>query len=128
MRSFEPAIEVLVAAITLNPCYSPWLWNALGDCLYCLGRYGDAHEAYEQAARIDPRDARTNLNIAYTLAQSGRFSEALDSIARGLAGDDREAYRTSLLEKQRQILATMSSRAQAEQERLMRRATRFQTA
>ena len=87
LRSFDAALELLRAAVALNPCYSPWLWNALGDALYCLERYQDAHEAYVQAARIDPDDVRTNLNLAYTLAQFGRLPDSLEVIARGLARD-----------------------------------------
>jgi tetratricopeptide (TPR) repeat protein len=128
LRTHEPALEMLRAALALNPCYSPWLWNALGDCLYCVERFPDAHEAYEQAARIDPADVRTNLNLAYTLAQFGRIPEALQAIARGLAGDTHETFRARLLDKQSQILALCSSRNAGTQERLARRASRMQAA
>jgi hypothetical protein len=46
-------------------------------------------------------------------------------IARGLANDPRGSYRARLLEKQAQILAAISERASAEQDRLVRRAERF---
>jgi len=128
LKNFDAALELLRTAVALNPVYSPWLWNALGDCLYCLERYDDAHEAYLQAARIDPQDVRTNLNLAYTLAQFGHLPEALEVIARGLSKDSRETYRSRLLEKQRHVLTLLSNRWQAEQERLMRRSNRFHAA
>jgi tetratricopeptide (TPR) repeat protein len=128
LRSFEAAIDLLRAAVAMNPCYSSWLWNALGDALYCLNRYEHAHEAYLQASRIEPCDSRTNLNLAYTLAQFGKLPEALDAISRGLAGDVRESYRARLLDKQQQILGLISNRGQTEQERLARRAQRYQSA
>jgi hypothetical protein len=68
------------------------------------------------------------LNLAYTLEYFGRFPEALEAVARGLAKDEPELYRARLLEKQRQILTALSGRYQSEQERLMRRTTRFQVA
>jgi tetratricopeptide (TPR) repeat protein len=126
LRSFDAALDLLQAAVALNPFYSSWLWNALGDALYCLNRHAHAHEAYLQAARIEPDDPRTNLNLAYTLESSGRVREALEAIARGLASDAREVFRQRLLDKQRQILTALSTRAQGEHERLLRRASRFQ--
>jgi phytoene dehydrogenase-like protein len=33
--------------------------------LHGLRRFEEAHEAYQQAERIDPRDARTNLNLSF---------------------------------------------------------------
>jgi tetratricopeptide (TPR) repeat protein len=89
-------------------------------CYFCLERHGEAHEAYRQAQRIDPRDARTNLNLSYTLFQTGSYAEALNAIAAGLAADVRGQYRETLLQKQQQILASLSARAVAEQERMSR--------
>jgi len=128
LKNFDAGLELLRTALGLNPVYSPWLWNVLGDCLYCLERYEDAHEAYLQAARIDPQDVRTNLNLAYTLALFGRLPEALEVIARGLSRDTREAYRARLLEKQRHVLTLMSNRWLREQEQLLRRLNRFHAA
>lgn len=105
--------------------YSPWLWNVLGDCLFCLERYDGAHEAYLQASRIDGHDARTQLNLAYTLTQRGAHGEALAAVACGLASDVQGHFRTRLLEKQQQILLIFSNRWLAEQERLARRHTRL---
>jgi tetratricopeptide (TPR) repeat protein len=127
LRDYASGIEIARAALERNPWCSPWLWNVLGDCLFCREKIEDAHEAFLQAQRIDPDDARTNLNLAYTLAARGAHAEALDAIARGLAQDGRGrgAYRLRLLEKQGQVLAAMSERAAAEQERLAKRAERF---
>jgi tetratricopeptide (TPR) repeat protein len=126
LRNFEAALEMLRVAVALNPCYSSWLWNILGDALYCLERYQDAHEAYLQAARINPEDVRTNLNLGHTFSHFGHLTDALQAIAKGLAGDCHEAYRSRLIEKQRHILDLVSTRRQAELEALMLRARRFQ--
>ena len=120
LRDFASGVELARAAVALNPWYSCWLWNVLGDCLFCLERADEAHEAYVQAQRIDPRDARTNLNLSYTLFQRGSYPEALNAIATGLAADVRGQYRETLLQKQQQILASISARAAAEQERMAR--------
>ena len=89
-----------------------------------MERFDDAHQAYVQASRIDPRDARTQLNLAYTLAARGDQAQALTAIACGLA-QDQGLYRTRLLEKQQQILLASSARWLAEQERLARRNVRL---
>jgi tetratricopeptide (TPR) repeat protein len=124
-RDHQAALELAHAALDLNPHYSAWLWNVLGDALYCLQRYAEAHEAYLQAERIDPRDGRTNLNLSYTHLQSGNLSSALEVICRGLDADVRGVYRDRLLDKQRQVLAAASDRWAAEQERMIRRNQRF---
>jgi len=127
LRDYASGIDIARAALERNPWCSSWLWNILGDCLFCRDKLDDAHDAFLQAARIDPDDPRTNLNLAYTLSARGAHREALDCIARGLAQDGRGrgAYRLRMLEKQGQVLAALSERAAAEQERLARRAERF---
>jgi tetratricopeptide (TPR) repeat protein len=128
MREFAAGVELARAALELNPCYSAWLWNVLGDCLYCLERLQDAHEAYLQGERVDPTDPRVLLNLAYTYHHLGRLDSALDAVARGLFHDRNALHRERLLERQQQILVAVSARAQAEQNRLLRRAARFQQA
>lgn len=126
LLDYQAGLELASAAIELNPCYSSWLWNVLGDCLYCLNRHADAHEAYLQAERIDGHDPRAQLNLAYTYQGRGEFDAALQSVATGLAGDSRGAYRDKLLERQQQILASVAARAQGERDRLAARQLRFQ--
>jgi tetratricopeptide (TPR) repeat protein len=120
LRDFASGAELARMAVSVNPWYSSWLWNALGDCLFCLERFDAAHEAYLQAQRIHPRDARTNLNLAYTLFQFGSLPEALTAVAAALADDVAGQYRETLLQKQQQILAAIAARRLAEQERLAR--------
>ncbi len=127
LRDYAAGLEIVRAALERNPWCSAWLWNVLGDCLFCREKIDEAHEAFLQAQRIDPDDPRTNLNLAYTFAARGSPDEALTAIARGLAQDGRAggAYRARLLEKQAQVLAILSERATAERERLVKRAERF---
>jgi tetratricopeptide (TPR) repeat protein len=125
LRDHAAGLEVVRAALQRNPWSSCWLWNVLGDCLYYAGKLEDAHQAFLQAQAIDGDDPRTNLNLAYTLAARGENAAALSALARGLAHDARGLYRPRLLEKQAQVLATLSEQASAEQQRLQRRAERF---
>jgi tetratricopeptide (TPR) repeat protein len=117
--------EIVRIALERNPWYSAWLWNILGDCLSYRERLAEAHEAFTQAQHIDPDDPRTNLNLAYTLSAKNDQPGALAAIAHGLAHDGKGHYRPRLLEKQAQVLALLSERAAAEQNRLVRRAERF---
>jgi hypothetical protein len=126
LREFAAGVELARTALELNPCYSSWLWNVLGDCLYCLQRFGDAHEAYLQAERVDGTDARALLNLAYTYHHLSRLDLALDAVARGLFNDARGQYRERLLERQQQIVLALSARARGEHDRLLRRAAQLQ--
>jgi tetratricopeptide (TPR) repeat protein len=127
LRDYAAGLEIARAALERNPWCSAWLWNVLGDCLFCREKYDEAHDAFMQAQRIDAEDPRTNLNLAYTFSVRGAMDDALAAIARGLAQDGRGrgAYRARLLEKQGHVLATLSERASADQERLVKRADRF---
>jgi tetratricopeptide (TPR) repeat protein len=125
LHDHAAGLELCRAALERNPWYSAWLWNVLGDCLFYREKLADAHAAFTQAQRIDADDPRTNLNLAYTLSARGEQDAALAAIARGLAHDGRGLYRPRLLEKQAQVLAIVSERAAAVQNRLVRRAERF---
>jgi hypothetical protein len=124
LRDYAAGLELCGAALDLNPCYSSWLWNIMGDCLYCLNRYSDAHEAYLHSAVINARDPRTQLNLAYTYYLRGDFDEALAAIAKGFAADSTAAYRDRLYERLQQTLAAVSARTQGERERLLARQAR----
>jgi len=125
IRDFQAGVELSRAALELNPWYSAWLWNVLGDSLFCLDRFDEAHEAYLQAGRIAPDDVRTNFNLSYTYFQRGAYRDALTAIAHGLAMDSAGAYRERLINKQQQILTAISDRLAGEQERLLKRAAAF---
>ena len=83
----QAGLELARAALELNPWYSPWLWCVLGDCLFGLGRRELAHEAYLEALRIDPADARTHFNLSFTHQDRGELDQALHAIARAFAAD-----------------------------------------
>jgi tetratricopeptide (TPR) repeat protein len=125
VRDFATGLELARTAVALNPYYSAWLWNVVGDCLFYLRRTDEAHEAYLQARRIDPRDALTHYNLSYSHAERGELVEALQAIARGLGEDSQGTYRARLLDKQQQILAALSGRWQGEQDRLRQRSLAF---
>jgi tetratricopeptide (TPR) repeat protein len=125
VRDYEAGMRLAHAALTMNPWYSVWLWNVLGDALFALERYRDAHEAYLAARRIDANDPRTSLNLAYTHTQFGEFAQALEAIAAGLAADASGIFRQRLLEKQQHVLTLSSQRFAAEQEWQARRLQRL---
>ncbi len=122
---YAAGLELARGAVRLNPWYSAWLWNVLGDSLFALERYEEAHEAYLQAQRIDPKDVRTMLNLAYCYAEFGAYREALEAIATGLAMDGAAVYRERLLEKQQQVLGAVAGKWTSEQEWMARRSARM---
>lgn len=121
----KAARDLARAAVELNPHYSTWLWNLLGDALFNLEQIEEAHQAYLQARRINPRDAQTSLNLAYTHLIFGAHGEALEAIRIGLLHDVRGLYRERLLDKQRHVLHGLSETWKADQERLNRRNQRL---
>lgn len=126
IRDYTAAVTLAQTALRLNPMYSAWLWNVLGDALYSLERYTEAHEAYLQAERIDPRDPRTTLNLGYSYLQRDQHETALSVLARGLAADTAGAYRERLLSKQAEVLAAISCRALEKHRRHIQRQARLQ--
>jgi tetratricopeptide (TPR) repeat protein len=114
------------AAVALNPWYAPWLWNTLGDALFCLDRSDEAHQCYITARGMDAADVRTSLNLSYTYARSGDYREALEAVAAGLAHDRNGQFRDRLLEKQQQILQLAQAKWTSEDVWAARRAARLQ--
>ena len=61
-----------------------------------LERFTEAHEAYLHAAKLEPGDVRTALNLGYTYAESGqpvkgKFAEAFEATLAEFAKDSRYA-------------------------------------
>ncbi|MCK6556312.1 tetratricopeptide repeat protein [Candidatus Binatia bacterium] len=122
---YESGLRLAHAALAMNPWYSVWLWNVLGDALFALERFAEAHEAYLEARRIEADDARTCLNLAYTFAQIGELDTALAAIAAGLVADRTGLFRQRLLEKQQHILTLSTQRSENEREWQARRLQRL---
>lgn len=125
LQDTAAARELAREALQLNPWYSPWLWNVLGDIQFLDRDIRGAHEAYLQAWRIHPADGRTNLNLSFTHFEFGEYREALEALARAFAADVRGTLRPRLLEKQHQVLGAIGTRWLGEQERLARRIERL---
>ena len=125
LRDPGTALELARAAIELNPWYSPYLWNVLGDCLSGLQRAPDAHECYLQADRICPADAETNLRLARSWLQMGDPARSLEAVARGLANDSNAMFRHVLLQRQQQAIDALSARWNGERATAARRRGNF---
>lgn len=117
LQRSEEALELIQRALEINPWYSPFLWNTLGNCLFLAGEADDAHRAYLRALALDARDAQTHLNLAYSFLERGDHSEALTSIARGLEFDADGRFDEALLNKQRQIVGALDAERAAQRER-----------
>jgi tetratricopeptide (TPR) repeat protein len=124
VRDFSAGEQIVRRALELNAWTSAWLWNVLGDCLFCLERYLDAHAAFLEAHRIDANDPRTNYNLSQTHALLGETDAALVAIARALSRDT-GLYRARLLQQQEQVLAALVARTQAEHAHVARRLERL---
>jgi tetratricopeptide (TPR) repeat protein len=125
IADYESGKKMAEAALAVNPWYSVWLWNLLGDAVYAMDRFSEAHECYLKAEAMEPNDVRTALNLGYSYYELGQPERALLALARGLAGDSVGLYRERLLEKQQQILAGLTAQRRIEQEWLARRAARL---
>jgi tetratricopeptide (TPR) repeat protein len=122
---YEAGRKMASTALSMNPWYSVWLWNLLGDALYALNRFSEAHEIYLKAQALSPNDVRTSMNLGYTYWELGSPVEALQALARGLADDGPGQFRDRLLDKQAQILAGLNQQFGRGQEWLARRAARM---
>ena len=109
----EPAVglEMARAALALNPACSADLWNALGDCLFSLGRIGEARRAFERALDVNPDDVQARYNLSFVFAHQKDFAAALKLIAEGLALDTWGEYRERLLQKQAEVLSGLAERS-----------------
>ena len=122
---YEAGRKMAANALAMNPWYSVWLWNLLGDALFALNRFTEAHEIYLKAEALSPNDVRTAMNLGYTYWEIGSPVEAVQALARGLANDGSGQFRERLLDKQGQILAGLSQQFGRGQEWLARRAARI---
>ena len=86
LRDASRAIELAQAALELNPWYSPWLWNVLGESLTGAGRHDEAHECHLRAEGIHPDDPATQSYLAGSWLRRGDPARSLHAVARGLTG------------------------------------------
>ncbi len=71
----QEALELMQYSMEVNPEYDQWTWMNLGTCLFCLERFDEAIDAFEQFnARSKFPDSRLFLAAAY--AAVGRKEDA----------------------------------------------------
>ncbi|TAE61578.1 MAG: tetratricopeptide repeat protein [Nostocales cyanobacterium] len=99
--SFLVAVLLLGSVVTVTPVMAqssetliaqasnPRLKELLeqGRRLVDTGDYNGAISVYQEAARLDPRNARIHSGIGYLYAQQNNFKSALDSYRRAIAID-----------------------------------------
>lgn len=80
MGDIPHAIAVLEVGVTKGP--NVWLlWQLLGNYRSDLGRFSEAHAAYERALHCPDVDRScVFLNIATVLSREGRFDRALEAL------------------------------------------------
>jgi tetratricopeptide (TPR) repeat protein len=128
LQEHKAGLELARSALELNPWFSSWLWNVLGDCLFALGHNELAHQAYQEAVNVDPKDVRAHFNLSFTHVERGDPEQALLAIARALAADATGQYRERLVAKQAQIIDAISAKALGDQQRLAIRHATLQAA
>jgi tetratricopeptide (TPR) repeat protein len=115
------ALEIAEAALAINR-HHPDVWNVWGDCLFALGRYEEAHRAFEEALKLHPASVRARFNLVHTYSQRGDFASALRMVADGLSIDRKGDFRERLLQRQSELLNRIS---RLEQQRQRMLADRF---
>ncbi len=75
LGEFDAAIAHMLRAVALDPV--PALgWANLGMLLKVQGRFAEALDAYDEALRRAPHDARIHVNRVVALLHAGRYLEA----------------------------------------------------
>lgn len=88
LKNHEDAIEAYQNAILLEPSKSQY-YTGLGLAYYRLDDMQRALRLFNQAAKIDPRDATARYNEACVLAILGQTSKALGSLREAISLDPR---------------------------------------
>jgi tetratricopeptide (TPR) repeat protein len=125
LRDPAAGLQLARAALHLNPWYSPFLWNVLGDCLTALDRHDEARESYAKARQIHPGDVEAHLRLARSWLRLGDPVRCLESVSEGLATDDNDIYRHQLLESQQAAIDQLSRRRIGERATSFRRRARL---
>jgi tetratricopeptide (TPR) repeat protein len=120
LHEHDAALEVAQRALLLNHL-APELWNLLGDCHFNMGDMAAAEQAYREAVRLNPREARAFANLAYVFLKRGENAEALRVIGQALALDRVGEMREELLSKQAEALSARILAAQADKRHAMNR-------
>jgi hypothetical protein len=124
LRDPRAGLELARSALAVNPWYSPFLWNVLGDCLAALERDQDAHQCYTRACDVHPGSAETHLRLARSWLRLGDAARSLEATARGLAADADDMLRHQFLESQQAAIDALSRVRTAQRETAFRRRAR----
>lgn len=124
LRDPAAGVELARVALHLNPWYSPFLWNVLGDCLAALDRHEEAHGCYGEALRLHPGGVEAHVRLAASWLRLGDAGRSLESVAHGLAADADAMHRHTLLDTQQAAISTLSRGWVARRDAAFRREAR----
>jgi tetratricopeptide (TPR) repeat protein len=90
------ARKTLAEAVKRNP--TPNLWSLVGDLNYMEQDFEGAYYAFEESARLDPRDGRAYLMMGYCALRANRKEKAADALERAKGFPKQRRLAKQLLE------------------------------
>ncbi len=90
------ARRVLTGALKSEP--TPNLWSLVGDLDYMEEDYEGAYYAFEESARLDPKEGRAYLMMGYCALQSHKKKQAAEALQKAKAFPKQRKLATRLLE------------------------------
>ena len=91
-KEYDKAIALLKTAIEIYP-QCGWMHEHLGELYSSADNLYDAQIAFDDAVKLDPKNAKSHFNLGVTLVNRGRPGEAIDHLRKAVAlkSDDVEA-------------------------------------
>jgi protein O-GlcNAc transferase len=88
----QEAVLAYEKAIAVRRDFPVRFWISRGVSLGELGAFADAETSFREAARLDPGQLRTQIDIGSLCVLQGKFEEAEEPLARALELDPGNAY------------------------------------
>jgi tetratricopeptide (TPR) repeat protein len=108
LGAHEAGLALARRALQLNPWYSAGPWNAIGNCLFQLGRFAEALDAHQHAEALDNHEPNTPYFLARVYLMLRRYDEALEHLERAVSADTKGRHTTGFLELHIRILRSMA--------------------
>jgi len=88
-KQFRSALEFYHQALEMGPGNDAQVWRSIGDVQLDLFDRDAALQAYTEALRIQPRDARTQLALGRFYQEKGEPGPAIDHLVAAIQNDPR---------------------------------------